>query len=72
LGTIEEQLFDLGADPDERRNLAHETSSRAQHERMRERLRLALKDHDLPENWWEPNPPRGPEKHRKAPRAGQP
>jgi N-acetylglucosamine-6-sulfatase len=49
---VEEELFDLQEDPDERHNLATNPADREALEDMRRRLRLGMRALEMPEAWW--------------------
>jgi N-acetylglucosamine-6-sulfatase len=52
---IEEALYDLARDPDERTNLAGDPDSRKQLEIMRATMRELLGKYGAPETWWDPS-----------------
>ncbi|MCB9914240.1 MAG: sulfatase-like hydrolase/transferase [Planctomycetes bacterium] len=55
-GAIEEVLYDLERDPDERHDLAADPAAAAELEGARTRLRAQMRRLHLPEAWWEPGP----------------
>ena len=55
-GEIEEVLFDLESDPDERVDLAGEEEHAETLAEMRRRLREEMGRVGLPDSWWEPVP----------------
>ncbi len=50
---IEEQLFDLRRDPDERNNLAPDADSAALLERMRDRMKQLMEQSEVNRSWFD-------------------